>query len=70
MSTPARIKKKPFADELKALRAAADLTQEESATVLDVSKSVIEKWERGDRTPLLITQEGALARLQKQIKTK
>lgn len=52
-----------FATEIKVLREAKNLTQAEAATVMDVSKSILEKWENGTRTPLQITQEGALARL-------
>lgn len=52
-----------FATEIKALREAKNLTQAEAATVMDVSKSILEKWENGTRTPLQITQEGARTRL-------
>lgn len=52
-----------FAHEIKSLREAKNLTQAEAAEVMDVSKSILEKWEKGTRTPLQITQEGARARL-------
>lgn len=52
-----------FADLLKQERARLGLTQSQAASLLDVSKSVLAKWEIDDRTPLTITQEGALTRL-------
>ena len=55
-----------FADQLKAERKRLALTQAGAATLLGVSKSVIEKWEKSSRDPLEITQEGALARLKKE----
>lgn len=54
-----------FAQRLKNERTRTGLTQEQTAHVLDQSKSIVEKWERGERTPTMITQEGALARLAK-----
>jgi DNA-binding transcriptional regulator YiaG len=54
-----------FADQIKNERERLGLTQAGAAALLGVSKSVIEKWESGQRTPLEITQEGALARLRK-----
>lgn len=54
-----------FAEQLKAERLRLNLTQLEAAALLGVSKSVIEKWEIENRTPIAITQEGALARLKK-----
>jgi DNA-binding transcriptional regulator YiaG len=53
----------PFAHLLKTERARLGLTQAQAAALLDVSKSVLEKWETTARTPLKITQEGAAARL-------
>jgi len=52
-----------FATKIKTLRESRSLTQEAAAEAMGVSKSILEKWERGDRTPLQITQEGAIARL-------
>jgi DNA-binding transcriptional regulator YiaG len=52
-----------FATQIKTLRESRSLTQETAAEAMGVSKSILEKWERGDRTPLQITQEGAIARL-------
>jgi transcriptional regulator with XRE-family HTH domain len=52
-----------FATQIKSLREAKSLTQGAAAEAMGVSKSILEKWERGDRTPLQITQEGAVARL-------
>ena len=52
-----------FADQLKQERERLGITQAQAASLLDVSKSVLAKWETFDRTPIAITQEGALARL-------
>ncbi len=54
-----------FDEQLKSERERLGLTQAGAAALLGVSKSVIEKWESGQRTPLEITQEGALARLRR-----
>lgn len=54
-----------FAAQLKSERERTGLTQKGAALALGQSQSIIEKWERGDRTPSEITQEGALARLAK-----
>ena len=54
-----------FADQLKQERERLGITQAQAADLLYVSKSVIEKWEAGTRTPLAITQEGAWERLRK-----
>lgn len=54
-----------FADQLKSERSRLGLSQAELAALLDVSKSAVEKWEYGTKTPISIAQEGALARLQK-----
>jgi DNA-binding transcriptional regulator YiaG len=52
-----------FPDQIKTERERLGITQAQAASILSVSKSVLAKWEIGDRTPLAITQEGALARL-------
>ena len=52
-----------FADQIKQERERLGITQAQAASLLSVSKSVLTKWEISDRTPLAITQEGALARL-------
>jgi len=52
-----------FAEQLKSYRLRLDLTQAEAAALLDVSKRTLEYWE-GDKEPLAVTQEGALARLE------
>lgn len=52
-----------FCDQLKSERERLGLTQAGASALLGVSKSVIEKWEADTRTPLKITQEGALRRL-------
>lgn len=52
-----------FADQLKKERERLGLTQTQAAALLGVSKSVLAKWEIENRTPLAITQEGAIARL-------
>jgi DNA-binding transcriptional regulator YiaG len=54
-----------FADKLKSERARLGLSHADLAALLDVSKSAVEKWEYGTKTPLPIAQEGALARLNK-----
>ncbi len=52
-----------FADQLKPERKRLNLTQAEAATILEVSKSTLEKWEAGQKSPKALTREGALARL-------
>lgn len=54
-----------FAEQLKSERERLGLTQAGAAAVLEVSKSAVEKWEAGFKTPSSLTQEGALARLKK-----
>lgn len=54
-----------FAATMKQERKRLGITQAQAASLLGVSKSVIEKWEADTRTPLEITQEGTLARLRK-----
>ena len=54
-----------FGGQLKAERQRLGLTQAEAAALIDVSKRALEQWEAGERTPLPVTQEGALARLQR-----
>lgn len=57
-----------FGAELKALRESLALTQAATAVILEISKSTLEKWEAGTKTPKLLMQEGAFARLAKQKK--
>lgn len=52
-----------FCEQLKQERERLGITQAQAASLLSVSKSVLAKWETVDRTPIAITQEGALARL-------
>ena len=54
-----------FAEQLKSERSRLGLTQAEAATILSISKSTLEEWENGTKTPKELTQEGALARLAK-----
>ncbi len=54
-----------FGEKLKSERERLGLTQAEAAALLEVSKSALEKWEAGIKTPKLITQEGALERLKR-----
>lgn len=54
-----------FADQLKSERTRLGLSQAELAALLEVSKSAVEKWEYGTKTPISIAREGALARLRK-----
>ena len=52
-----------FAEQLKQERERLRITQEQAASLLGVSKSVLAKWEIADRTPKELTHEGALQRL-------
>ena len=52
-----------FPEKLLSERQRLGLTQAGAAALLDISKSALEKWEAGIKTPLALTQEGALARL-------
>jgi DNA-binding transcriptional regulator YiaG len=52
-----------FANQLKQERQRLSLTQAEAAAILEVSKSALEKWEAGQKTPKALMREGALARL-------
>lgn len=54
-----------FAEQLKSQRQRLGLTQSEAADLLEVSASWVDKAEREIRTPIKITQEGAIARLTK-----
>jgi len=54
-----------LADQLKSERSRLSLSQAGLAALLEVSKSAVEKWEYGTKTPIPIAQEGALARLRK-----
>ena len=54
-----------FSESLKRERLRLGLTQVQAASLLDVSKSIIEKWESKNRIPIKLTQEAALARLGK-----
>lgn len=54
-----------FAVTIKQERKRLGITQAQAASLLGVSKSVIEKWEAETRAPLEITQEGIMARLRK-----
>ena len=52
-----------FSEQLIAERKRCGLTQAEAAALLEISKSALEKWENGTKSPLALTQEAALARL-------
>jgi transcriptional regulator with XRE-family HTH domain len=52
-----------FPTEFRALRRARRLTQAAAAAACGVTKSAVEKWERGERTPHPLMQEAALAAL-------
>ena len=54
-----------FSEQLKSQRQRLGLTQSEAAELLEVSASWVDKAETEIRTPIKITQEGALARLLK-----
>lgn len=52
-----------FSAQLKTERQRLSLTQSEAAAILEVSKSALEKWEAGTKSPKALMREGALARL-------
>lgn len=54
-----------FSKQIKAIRETRALTQAETADILGISKSALEKWEAGTKIPKPLTQEGAIARLTK-----
>jgi DNA-binding transcriptional regulator YiaG len=54
-----------FPQKLLSERARLGLTQAGAAALLEISKSALEKWEAGIKTPKLLMQEGAIARLAK-----
>ena len=54
-----------FPEKLQSERTRLSLTQAKAAALLDISKSTLEKWEAGTKTPKALMQEGALARLAK-----
>lgn len=54
-----------FPEKLISERARLGLTQAGAAALLEISKSALEKWEAGVKTPKMLMQEGALARLAK-----
>jgi transcriptional regulator with XRE-family HTH domain len=58
-----------FAQSLRRQRDRLKLTQDELADKLKLSRSSVEKWEQGIRTPKPITQSAILSELRK-IKTK
>lgn len=53
----------PFAQAIRTKREQLGLSLQNLADLLGVSKSVVTKWERGERTPLDITQAGIWLRL-------
>ena len=55
-----------FAATLTAFRKARGISQQQLADHLQISRSTLKSWERGDprRRPHILTQEGALARLE------
>ena len=54
-----------FAEQLKTARESLGLNQAEAAALLECGKRTLEHWEAGTRTPLAITQEGALNRIRR-----
>jgi|AACY02.16.fsa_nt_gi hypothetical protein len=52
-----------FAAQLTAEKDRLGLTLAGLSAALDVGQRTVEHWLRGDRTPLKVAQEGALARL-------
>lgn len=57
-----------FEESLKSEKARLGMTLAELASALAVGQRTVEHWINGDRVPLDVTREGALARLSK-IKT-
>jgi transcriptional regulator with XRE-family HTH domain len=55
--------KMTFSTQLKSEKERIGLTLADMSSVLDVAQRTVEHWLKGDRTPSVITQEGALARL-------
>ena len=55
-----------FAATLTAFRRARGITQQQLADHLQISRSTLKSWERGDprRKPHILMQEGVLARLE------
>lgn len=56
-----------FADHLRTARATLALTQPQAAALLGISARVYWDWEQGLTEPAAITQEGAVARLERQV---
>jgi transcriptional regulator with XRE-family HTH domain len=54
-----------FPEQLRAEMERLDLTRKQTAELLSVSSSWVDKVLAGENTPLEITKEGALARLEK-----
>jgi len=52
-----------FSDQLKNEKERLGLTLAGLSSALDVGQRTVEHWLKEDRTPAMITQEGALARL-------
>ncbi len=55
-----------FSRQLASEKDRLGLTLAGLAVALDVGQRTVEHWLNGDRTPLAITQEGALARLRRR----
>tara|TARA_R110000850_G_C9996151_1_gene468165 strand:+ start:6987 stop:7223 length:237 start_codon:yes stop_codon:yes gene_type:complete len=55
--------KAPFGDKLRTARKELGRTQNQAAEALDVSPRTYWEWEKHKTKPYLITQEGAMARL-------
>jgi len=55
-----------FPEQLRAHRARLKLTQNQAAAILDVPARTYWEWEHGKTEPYAITQEGAMARLEKR----
>ena len=55
-----------FGNKLSSEKDRLGLTLAGLSVELDVGKRTVEHWLKGDRVPLLVTQEGALARLRKK----
>jgi len=54
-----------FAERLQAFKHQLGITNEDIAELLDTYNDQVVRWLRSENTPHILTQEGALARLEK-----
>lgn len=63
-----RAKVMTFCKRFRALRLKGKLTQKQAGEIVLRHGNTVARWERGERTPDMLTQEGALARLNAYLK--